>query len=399
MASKLADRIYGKGSPFWINFTGFWSNLLYFYIGVVLPLYLNAKGVSLTQIGILFSITQLFFATARLFLAAYADARGPGKVFLACALFAAAEPAAYAMSISEASVAFGKALSGMSQSCYWAVSRTILYRKAKDGPAKSSSKMQILMSYGEAIGRLLGGFAIQMAGFVASLWAASIASLLFFIPAIAIMKIEKVEKPKKIEWKRAISLLNFRKYSRETLELLKYQLIGKFADVMVFTFILPIYLDSRGFSFFEIGGVLAAFALASALASEAIFRFDLFKEKKRAWTLWVSCAFLAASAICFYVASEKIVICLAVIFLALADGARRIAWEENLALSVKTTGLFKSDPSLALAVFGVPIVLVAFVTLIFAGALADTIGYFGVFAISIGANMVFLVNSKTNYSD
>jgi MFS family permease len=394
MFNKALQKIFQKGPVFWINLFGFWSNALYFYLGVVLPLYMSANGASLTEIGIMFSITQLAFLVVRLHFAAYSDARGPGAILLGSAALAVAEPAAYAISISQWSVGIGKIFSGISQSGYWAVNRSILYRRSKDGPAKSSSRMQIFMSYGEAAGRLLGGTVLQLTGFVSALWAAAAASMLYFVPALAIMKHEKVEKPQRVDWKRAMSFLNLGKYPAHTQELVKWQLVGMFADILMFTFLLPLYLASVGFTFLEIGGILALFAIVSGFASAAILRLGLLDERHRKMTLWVSCASLVFSAAFFFAGVGKFHASLAIMLLAIADGARRIVWEENLALSVKTTGLFDTDPNMAIAVFGVPITVAGFVTLLVAGTLADVLGYAGVFSIAIAANIAFLAKSK-----
>jgi hypothetical protein len=81
---------------------------------------------------------------------------------------------------------------------------------------------------------------------------------------------------------------------------------------------------------------------------------------------------------------------LAIVLLALADGVRRIVWEELLALSVKSTKMFESAPGLTISVFSIPIQLATFVTIFVSGFLAQAVGYAGVFLLSIGTNVAFM---------
>lgn len=389
MFQKAKARFQSVPSTQWVNWYGFGSTAIYYYTAVILPLYLSQNGVSLEEIGILLSILPLVLTFFRIVLSVIADARGPGGVMVAAVASRTLASAAFAVSPTAPAVAVGSALSGAEGACYWSVNRAILYRRSAEGAAKSASKMQSYLSLGESAGRLVAGAAIQMAGFAYALWAATLASLALFAPAHMIRKKEE-SLPKKISWKRAIGLLDLRQYKPKTRKLVGYQAIGKVADALLFTFLLPLFLAESGFSFLEIGATLASCAALSGLTIMFLFRFRLLERHRSAVTA-ASVVLCAISAALLLALPTKAGIFGAICAIALADGFRNVTWEELYVESVRTTGLLKSDPSLAGAIFGVPINITSFATLFLAGFLASALGYVGVFVIANALNAAFLL--------
>jgi MFS family permease len=335
---------------------------------LLIPLLLIERKMNIAEIGMILSVLPLVFLVARLSFASIADYVGWSHIFLfANWPTSVGSIIIYYFATSSPIFLAGKIAEGLRESSYWAVIRTAIYQVAPQKAAKEATKNNAILWIATAVGSAVVGLSIGYIGFSLSLAVLALISLFIGIPALMLWKSNKkidVSKngkafaaliPKgrtKLFWIGSLALM-FNSLSA-------YPLV---------TLLLPAYMNlNLGYDYLTIG---LLFLFYNAVAGVAAF-FSLRKPLSSRLALALTVLSIVASV---FLTLYNTAFTIALLVLAFVRGYG-IGYFEYTIIKVTRNS---SNISVDIGLIHMPQRIAEFASLMFAGYLAQTIGYAPVF--------------------
>jgi len=348
--------------------------LNYFVSGgltLAIPLLLLERNVDLAEIGIVLSVLPLVFMVVRLFLAAIADLVGwarfylllnwPGTLFSTLIYFIATSTPAFSL---------GKIIEAVKESSYWAVNRTAIFSLSPKQKEKGATKNAAVLSLSTALGSAVSGIGIAYLGFSFTLSVLIFASVIIGIPAAMLWQTRRQSSRPRIP--RDISLLDPRGRGRTFWFVSLTVVFYRLAQYPLVVLLLPVFMVQQlGYSYIVIGivymlyNVIASFAMFSTLKTSLGVRLVVIQS-----LIALFAGFLLAN-----LGSYFLVLFLA---LALAHGLGIGFYESIVAKVTKNRLTVSFDIGLLL----IPLRLAEFSSVLFAGFIAQSLGYMPIFVFS-----------------
>ncbi|UCE43402.1 MAG: MFS transporter [Candidatus Bathyarchaeota archaeon] len=349
--------------------------LNYFVTGglaLTIPLLLLERNVDLAEIGLVLSVLPLVFLFVRLFFAALADNLGwapffillnwPGTFFSTVIYFLANSTFAFLM---------GKIVEAVKESSYWAVNRTAIFSLSSEQKGKATTRISAVISLSFAIGSAVSGLVITFMGFSFALGILILASSIMGIPAALLWRTEESAhvKPKILS---AIALLDPRGRSR-TFWLVSFaMLFYSLALYPLGALLLPVFMAQQlGYSYILIGIAFMLYNLISFSVAICTLRIPLGVGR-------VSIQSLIALFATVPLANSSVYFPALFLLLAVANGLGLGFFESIIAKATEN----RETVSVDIGLLHIPVRLAEFSSVLGAGFVAQSLGYFPVFVAS-----------------
>jgi MFS family permease len=348
--------------------------LNYFVSGgltLIIPLLLLERNVDLAEIGIVLSVLPLVFMIVRLFLAALADLVGWARFYLLLnwpgTLFSTL---IYFIATSTPTFLFGKIVEAVKESSYWAVNRTAIFSISSKQKEKEATKNIAVIWLSTATGSAVTGIGIAYMGFSFTLSVFIFASVIIGIPAAMLWQTRRQSSRQKIP--RDISLLDPRGRGRTFWFISFTAAFSRLAQYPLIVLLLPVFMVQQlGYSYIAIGIVYMLYNMIASLTAFTTLKMSLGVRRVVIQSLIALFAgFLLAN-----LGSYFLVLLLA---LALAHGLGIGFYESIIAKATKNRLTVSYDIGLLI----IPQRLGEFASVLFAGFVAQSLGYMPVFAAS-----------------
>jgi MFS family permease len=338
---------------------------------LVIPLLLLKRNIDLVEIGLTLSILPLVFLVVRLLMALLADLRGWNRFYLLLN-WPSSLLATFIYFIGSSIPLFllGKVFEAIKESSYWAVNRTAIFSLSPNREEKEATKNIAVLFLSTAIGSAAAGLGIAYFGFSVTLVVLIVAAAIIGVPAALLWKTQKQNlKPKNSKTRGLIDPRNYgRSFWFVSIALLFFSL----AYYPLLNLLLPVFMAQQlGYNYVTIG---IAYLLFNVIASAIIFgalRFSLGAKR----VILQSCIALFASFLLTYSNFYFLGLFLA---LAVAEGLGMGFFESIIAKATKS----KPSVSVDIGLLHVPMRFAEFTSLLYAGFVAQSIGYTPVFVSS-----------------
>jgi len=336
---------------------------------LAIPLLLLERNVDLVEIGLVISILPLVFMIARLFVALMADFKGWNRFYILLN-WPSSLLSTFIYFIANSTPLFlmAKVAEAMKESSYWAINRTAIFSLSPKREEKEATRNTAVSFLSTAIGSVITGLSISYFGFPTTLAILILVASIIGVPAAFLWKTRKG----KIEPVRMKSLINLRSYDRRFWFVSVTLMFFSLAYYPLLNLLLPVFMAQQlGYSYFTIG---IAYLLFNTVASAIIFstlRFSLGSKR----VMLQSGIAIFASLLLAYSNSYFLGLFLA---LAVAEGLGMGFFESIIAKATKS----KKSVSVDIGLLHVPHRFAEFASLLYAGFIAQTIGYFPVFVSS-----------------
>ncbi|MGD8543644.1 MAG: MFS transporter [Candidatus Bathyarchaeota archaeon] len=340
-------------------------------ITLIIPLLLLERNVDLAEIGIVLSALPLVFMVVRLFLAALADLVGwtrfylllnwPGT-FLSTLI--------YVIAASTPAFLFGKIVEAVKESSYWAVSRTAIFSISPNQKEKEATRNIAVIWLSTATGSAVSGIGIAYMGFSLTLSVLIFASVIIGVPAAMLWKTRRQSSRPKIP--RDISLFDPRGRGRTFWFISFTAAFSRLAQYPLIALLLPVFMVQQlGYSYIAIGIVYMLYNMIASFTAFSTLKMSLGVKRVVIQSLITLFAgFLLAD-----LGSYFLVLLFA---LALAHGLGIGFYESIIAKATKNRRTVSYDIGLLI----IPQRLAEFASVLFAGFVAQSLGYMPVFAAS-----------------
>jgi predicted MFS family arabinose efflux permease len=338
---------------------------------IAIPLLLLERNVDLVEIGLVISILPLVFLVARLLLALVADLKGWNRFYLLLNWPSSLlSTFIYFVANSTPMFLIGKIAEAMKESSYWAVNRTAIFSLSPKREEKEATRNTAVFFLSTAIGSAAAGLSISYFGFSTTLALLIVAAGIIGFPAALLWKSRKQNcelKPARIK-----VLINLRSYGRRFWFVSITLLFFSLAYYPLLNLLLPVFMAQQlGYSYFTIG---IAYFLFNIIASAIIFSTLRFSLGAKRVILQSGIAFFAS----FLLAYSNSYFLGLFLALAVAEGLGMGFFESIIAKATKS----KQSVSVDIGLLHVPYRFAEFASLLYAGFIAQSIGYFPVFVSS-----------------
>lgn len=351
-----------------INAISFLNYLLAGALTLLIPLLLIERNMNLAEVGMILSVLPLVFLVARLVFAAIADHVGWLHIFLLANWpTAVGSIVIYYFATSAPVFLAGKIAEGLRESSYWAVIRTAIYQVAPQKAGKEAIKNNAVLWIATAVGSAVVGLSIGYLGFSLSLVILALTALLLGIPVLMLRKSSiKVDTQK--NWKVLAALIPKGRTKLFWLGSAALMFNSLSAYPLV-SLLLPAYMNLiLGYNYLTIG---LLFLLYNAVAGIAAF-FSLRRSLSPQLALALTVLSVTASV---FLTFDNAAFTMSLLVLAFVRGYS-IGYFEYTIIKVTRNS---SNISVDIGLIHVPQRIAEFASLMFAGYLAQTIGYAPVF--------------------
>jgi predicted MFS family arabinose efflux permease len=338
---------------------------------LVIPLLLLERNIDLIEIGLVISALPLVFLIARLLMALIADLRGWNRFYLLLNWPSSLlSTLIYFIASSTPIFLVGKIVEALKESSYWAVNRTAIFSLSPKREEREATRNTGVLFLSTAVGSVASGFAISYFGFSITLGFLIVVASAIGFPAVLLWKSRNRDselKPVKIR-----GLFKLRNYGRKFWFVSITLLFFGLAYYPLLNLLLPVFMAQQlGYSYLTIG---VAYMLFNVIAAAIVFgalRFSLGVKR----VILQSCIAMLALLLLTYSNSYFLGMFLA---LAVAEGLGMGFFESIIAKATKK----KPSVSVDIGILHIPYRLAEFASLLYAGFIAQTIGYFPVFLAS-----------------
>lgn len=349
----------------------FLNNFVSGGLTLTIPLLLLERNVDLAEIGIVISVLPLVFLVIRLFLAALADLVGwarfyllvnwPGTLFSTLIYFIASSTPAFLL---------GKIIEAVKESSYWAVNRTAIFSLSPKQEEKEATRNMAVLWLSTAVGSAVAGLGIAYMGFSFTLSILILASAIIGIPAALLWQTQRQSSRPKIL--NVISLLDPRDRERTFWFVSFTMLFYSLAQYPLVTLLLPVFMSQQlGYGYTAIG---LAYMLYYAIASSVIFG----TLKRSLGVRRVAIQSLIALFVSFFLASSGSYFPALFLTLAFAHGLGLGFYESIIAKVTKNRRTVSAD----IGLLHIPMRFAEFSSVLFAGFVAQSLGYMPIFVSS-----------------
>lgn len=338
---------------------------------LAIPLLLLDRSVDLVEIGAVISVLPIVFMVVRLLMAAIADFKGWNRFYILLNWpWSILSTFVYLIATSTPMFLLGKVLEALKESSYWAVTRTAIFSLSPKREEKESTRNISVLLLSSAVGSAVAGFGIASFGFSFTFSVLIIAAGFIAIPAALLWKIPK-QKNESNNF-RFREIINPRKKGK-TFWLVS--ITSTFFSLSFFPLthlLLPVFMVQQiGYDYLAVGIAYMLYNIAASIVILATLRFPLGINRVILQScIGFSAAFLLSSSSHYFF----------VPFLALAT-AQGLGWGFYESIIAKAT---KDKPNVSadIGLLIVPLRFAEFGSVLYAGAIAQNIGYAPVFASS-----------------
>jgi predicted MFS family arabinose efflux permease len=338
---------------------------------LAIPLLLLDRNLDVVQIGVVISVLPIVFMVVRLLMAAFADLMGWNRFYLLLNWpWSVLSTFVYLIASSTPMFLLGKILEALKESSYWAVSRTAIFSFSPKREGKESTRNIAVLFLSTAVGSAVAGFGIAYFGFSFTFSILIVAAGFIAIPATLLWKIPKQNlKPNKIRFEE---IINPRKKGRMFWLVSITSVFFSLAFFPLLNLLLPVFMVQQiGYDYITVG---IAYMLFNFIASIVILGTLRFSLGIRRVILQSSIALFAT----FLLASSNYYFFTLFLALAVAEGLGWVFYESIIAKVTKDKPNVSADIGLLI----VPLRFAEFGSVLYAGLIAQNLGYAPVFASS-----------------
>jgi MFS family permease len=332
--------------------------------GWIIPVMLVERNLDLTTIGIVFSAYPIVFLTSRLLFASVADIIGLKKIFQINALGSIASVLLYATSLSPLSYATAKASQSIKDSSLWAVNRNATYEIASNGnPQMAAATILFIRALAIAIGAIVSSLLVFWVGFQGVFILLAALALFMFVPA---SRLDINPQRSKLTLGGILKKMDPRLMPRQLWKISLVMSLSTIASTLITSYILPIFLRSEGFAYWEIGVTSAMYTGIGALLIPITLRGT--GSVKHA-ILMQSLLYLPAAI--FIPVSQSGAMIYLIMMMALGEATSYISWESLVRGAVQGC----DNMATAIALVHFPSNLIQIPVFVSVGFLTENYGY------------------------
>lgn len=349
-------------------------------LSILLPLYLISQDISVSNIGIILSISSLIFLIFRVIFASIADSIGTRKISLFYSITGVLSVFVYSISASPLFFGLGTALDGFKSAGFWSIIRT-------ESLSESNPKIppsQVLIHYAnlrqivEGFGRLFAGFIIAYVGF------SNTFSLLMVISFLVLAL--NFSKPERFPAKKSSSPFYKKILQKRSKTFWKNSLLQSLVWLpynLCAGFILPLFLRlNLDYSFEQTGFFIALFMIFIGCVSIISKKLSL-----KLHTLYQLSFLIIIGFFLFFFSSNPI---FPILLISLGMGASNILAEYLLSESLRESKEFSTDVALIFA----PLKVFEFICVFVGGFVISSFGFAPIFVFFMFLILIFLFFSK-----
>ncbi|VVB57962.1 Major Facilitator Superfamily protein [Candidatus Anstonella stagnisolia] len=341
-------------------------------LAVLVPLALASRGVSIVSIGWVVALTPLVFTISRTLFASLADGIGTKPFFMLNAATNAAAAFLYMNATSASAYVSGRFLEGVRGGSIWAVNRLeALELSAERRIEKEFARLAGMRSFCFALGTIGAGFIAERIGFEGAFLGMAILGAAAFLLSLTVgsggLHVEALHL--------ILARLDVRKKSAKMWRSAACMVPAMSATTLPLSFLLPLYLNSKGFGYEQIGVAIALYYLTDASATQFAMRVKEMRDNA------AYAALLFCSGVAVLVATDMPYI--GVVLLAMGDGFCAVVWEAVIVHGSRGSKNSATD----IGIMHIPAHFVTAGLLVAAGVIVSMFGFAAAFMLS-GALML-----------
>ena len=338
---------------------------------LAIPLLLLDRNVDLVEIGVVISVLPIVFMIVRLLMAIIADSKGWNRFYLLLNWpWSVLSTFVYFIASSTPMFLLGKFLEALKESSYWAISRTAIFSLSPKREGKEAARNIGVLLFSTAVGSAVAGIGIAYFGFSLTFSILIVAAGFIAIPAALLWKIPK--KNFKQSHLRLGEIVNPRKKGKMFWFVSITSVFFSLAFFPLLNLLLPVFMVQQiGYDYLTVG---IAYMLYNFIASIVILGTLRFSLGIKRVILQSSIALFAT----FLLASSNYYFFTLFLGLAVAEG---LGWAFYESIIAKAT---KDEPNVSvnIGLLIVPLRFAEFGSVLYAGLIAQNLGYAPVFASS-----------------
>ncbi len=339
--------------------------------------------MDLVQISVVISVLPLVFMIVRLLMAVIADSKGWNRFYLLLNWpWSVLSTFMYLIASSTPMFLLGKIFEALKESSYWAVSRTAIFSFSPRREGKESTKNIAVLLLSTALGSAVAGFGIAYFGFSFTFGILIVAAGFIAIPAAFLWKNPKQNyksPPLKLR-----KLVNPRRKGKMFWLISLTSVFFSLAFFPLLNLLLPVFMIQQiGYDYLTVGIAFMLYNFVTSVVILVTLRFSLGIRRVILQSfIALFATFLLASTSNFFYA----------LFLALAV-AEGLGWAFYESIIAKAT---KNNPhvSVDIGLLIIPLRFAEFGSVLYAGLIAQNIGYGPVF---VASGIFFLIFSFLSF--
>jgi predicted MFS family arabinose efflux permease len=338
---------------------------------LAIPLLLLDRNVDLVEIGAVISVLPIVFMIVRLFMAVIADSKGWNRFYILMNWpWSVLSTFVYFLAASTPLFFLGKFLEALKESSYWAVTRTAIFSLSPKREEKAATRNVAVLLLSTAVGSAVAGFGIANFGFSFTLSILIVAAGFIAFPAALLWKIPK-QNFKSPNF-RLRELVNLRRRGKTFWLVSITSVFFSLAFFPLTNLLIPVFMVQEvGYDYFTVG---IGYMFYNLIASIVIFGTLRFSLGIRRVILQSSIALFVT----FLLALSNYYFFGLFLALAVAEGLGWAFYESIIAKATKD----KPSVSVGIGLLIVPLRFAEFGSVLYAGLIAQNIGYAPVFASS-----------------
>jgi len=286
----------------------------------------------------------------------------------------------YGCSSSPFSYSAAKAAQGIKDGSLWAVNRNAAYEiTSNSSPQMAASMILFVRALAISLGAVVSGILLPLMDFQGIFALLAILSVIMFVPA---SRLDVGLRRNTLNSSELIKRLDPRTASRRLWSTSLVMSCSSIATTLVTGYLLPIFLRSKGLSYWEIGLTSATYAGIGALLIPVTLRGTASHAK----VIIAQIALYLPAAVLIPICTDRVVIIL-IMMMALGENISYIVWESLIHEAVKGS----ENIATAIALVHLPSNLIMMPVFLFAGFLTDTIGYPAPFLIAAASFLLYSI--------
>jgi len=338
---------------------------------LAIPLLLLDRNVDLVEIGVVISVLPLVFMVVRLLMAVVADSKGWNRFYILMNWpWSVLSTFVYFIASSTPMFLLGKFLEALKESSYWAVSRTAIFSLSPKREEKAATRNIAILLLSTAVGSAVAGFGIANFGFSFTFGILIMAAGFIAIPAALLWKIPK--RNFESNNTRFGEIINLKRKGKMFWLVSITSVFFSLAFFPLSNLLVPVFMvEQIGYDYLTVG---IAYMLYNLIASTVILGTLKFSLGIRRVILQ---SFIALF-VTFLLASSNYYFYALFLALAVAEGLGWAFYESIIAKATKD----KPSVSVDIGLLIVPLRFAEFGSVLYAGLIAQNLGYAPVFAAS-----------------
>lgn len=338
---------------------------------LAIPLLLLDRNVDLVEIGVVISVLPIVFMVVRLLMAVIADSKGWNRFYILMNWpWSVLSTFVYFIATSTPMFLLGKVLEALKESSYWAVTRTAIFSLAPKREEKAATRNIAVLLLSTAVGSAVAGFGIANFGFSLTFSILIVSAGFIAIPAALLWKIP--EQNFESNSPRFSEIINLRRKGKMFWLVSITSVFFSLAFFPLSKLLLPVFMVQKiGYDYLTVGIAYLLYNLVAAIVIFGTLSFSLGIKRV------IMQSFIALFAT-FLLASSNYYFFALFLALAVAQGLGWVFYESIIAKATKN----KPNVSVDIGLLIVPLRFAEFGSVLYAGLIAQNLGYAPIFASS-----------------